>query len=427
MKKLIVGAVSIVSALALLVGCTAPGVSAGVLESDKPRVTNPSVSVGDSQSLVNGNQQFAFDLYQTLLTSNTGNIFYSPHSISEALAMTWAGARTTTETEMAQTLHFTLSQDKLHPTFDKLDLELATRSQNASDKSDQKGFKLNVVNAIWGQKDYKFLPAFLDVLKQNYGAGLRILDFIKEPEESRTTINDWVADQTNQKIKDLIPQGVINDATRMVLTNAIYFNAAWKYKFEKTATTKGTFTNLTGSASSVDMMRILEPFKYGEGSNYQAIELLYDGDQIGMDIILPKSGTFGDFEKNMTAEQVNNILKGMTQQGVELTMPKFNIESEFSLKTQLTQIGMPEAFTSDADLSGMTGLKDLYIQDVVHKSFVNVDEEGTEAAAATGVVVGVTSILVPQATMTVDHPFVFLIRDIPTGEILFIGRVAEIK
>ncbi len=427
MKKFIIGAVSLVSVLAMLAGCGTPGVSASVAESNKPRVTNPSVTVADSQALVSGNQQFAFDLYQTLLASNSGNIFYSPHSISEALAMTWAGAKTTTETDMAQTLHFTLPQDRFHPAFDRLDLDLATRAQNAADQSDMKGFKLNIVNAIWGQKNYTFLPAFLDVLKQNYGAGLRILDFIKEPEESRTTINDWVADQTNQKIKDLIPEGVIDDATRMVLTNAIYFNAAWKYKFEKTATVNSTFNNLTGNPSTVPMMHLLEPFKYGESSNYQAIEMLYDGDQIAMDIIMPKIGTLANFEKNLTADQVNTIINGMSSKAVELNMPKFNIESEFSLKSMLSQLGMVDAFTADADFSGMTGLSDLYIQDVLHKSFVNVDENGTEAAAATGVVVGVTSVLVPQANMTIDHPFVFLIRDIPTGEILFVGRVAQIQ
>jgi serpin B len=425
MKRFFISMASVVMVL-LLVGCNGAPVTASLLESKKPRVTNPVVSSSDSDALVAGNSSFAFDLYQSLLGSNNGNLFYSPHSISEALAMTYAGARASTETQMAQTLNFTLSQERLHPAFNKLDLELSKRGQGAQGKDDQKGFKLNVVNAIWGQKDYKFLPAFLDTLAQNYGAGLRVLDFIKNPEGSRVTINDWVADQTNDKIKDLIPQGVIDNSTRLVLTNAIYFNAAWKYKFEKSATTDGTFTNLAGTKSTVPMMQLLKSFKYSESGDYQAVELSYDGDEIAMDIIMPKSGTFQDFEKTLTSNQVKAILNGMNSKSVNLTMPRFNVESEFSLKAVLSAMGMTDAFTPDADFSGMNGNQDLLIQDVVHKSFVDVNEEGTEAAAATGVVIGVTSMPISEVDMTIDHPFIFFIRDIPTGEILFIGRVVQI-
>ena len=216
-----------------LLGCSQV-VSAQVLQSDKPRDTSPTVNQTDLAALVDGNNAFAFDLFQ-LLRQKESNLFYSPYSISEALVMTYAGARGETEKDMAETLQFTLSQARLHPAFNSLDLQLKQRGEGAKGK-DGEGFRLHVVNAIWGQKGFKFLDEFLDVLAENYGAGLRIVDFINETEQSRLTINQWVSDQTEERIKDLIPQGVIDELTRLVLTNAIYFNAAWQYPFNKDAT-----------------------------------------------------------------------------------------------------------------------------------------------------------------------------------------------
>ena len=404
-----------------LVACSQP-VSGDVLKSNKPRITSPTASQSDVAAVTAGNSAFAFQLYQQL-KSKDGNLFYSPHSISMALAMTYAGAKTQTEQQMADTLHFTLPQDRLHPAFNSLDIALSQRGQGAEGK-DGKGFRLNVVNAIWGQKDYSFQPAYLDILAHNYGAGLRILDFITKTEDSRITINDWVSNQTEGRIKDLVPQGAINDLTRLVLTNAIYFNASWLHQFNKDATVNGPFYLLDGQKLTIPMMKQVESMSYSKGADYQAVEMLYDGQQISMVVILPDTGKFQGFEQNLQSQQVADIINNLKSGRVNLTMPRFEFNSQIGLKDVLSTMGMPVAFTDNADLSGMTGKRDLYISDVLHKAFVSVDETGTEAAAATAVIVGVTSIPVdPPVEVTIDRPFIFIIRDIPTGEILFVGRV----
>jgi serpin B len=403
-----------------VVGCAqVPGT--GVALSEKQRDTSPDVSTSDSTKLVEGNSEFAFDLYQAL-RQQKGNLFYSPYSISLALAMTYAGARGETEQQMANTLHFELQQALLHPAFNALDLELASRGEGAKGKDD-KGFRLHIVNAIWGQKDYKFLNQFLDVLAVNYGAGLRLLDFISEPEQSRITINNWVSDQTEDKIKDLIPQGVIDALTRLVLTNAIYFNAAWLNPFEKELTSDRTFHLLEGDDVNVPMMTQTNSFGYATGDGYQAVELLYDGSELSMIILLPNSGQFESFQNSLNAGLVDHIVSDLQSQQVSLTMPKFEFESEVSLSDTLAAMGMPIAFSDEADFSGMTGNRELTISDVLHKAFVSVDEAGTEAAAATAVVVGLTSAPEQPVQVTVDRPFIFLIRDIETGTILFVGQV----
>ena len=393
-----------------------------VLKSDKERITSPDVSAADVALLVEGNSAFAFELYQAL-KGKEGNLFYSPHSISLALAMTYAGARGETAQQMADTLHFILEQE-LHPASNWLDAELARRGEGAKGK-DGEGFRLNIVNAIWGQKDYEFLSAFLDVLAENYGAGLRILDFITETEKSRLTINDWVSDQTEGRIEDLIPPGAIGALTRLVLTNAIYFNAAWEYPFDEDMTADGTFYLLDGGQVIVPMMKQTESFGYTEGEGYQAVELLYDGGELSMVILLPEAGNFETFEEGLQAQQVGDIISGLQPTEVALTMPQFEFDSEFSLKDTLADMGMPIAFSGGADFSRMTGNRDLSISDVVHKAFVAVDEAGTEAAAATAVIMELTAVPESPVEVTIDRPFIFLIRDIDTGAILFVGRVVN--
>ena len=373
--------------------------------------------------LVSGNSAFAFDLYQ-ILGEEDGNLFYSPYSISMALAMTYAGASGETEQQMADTLHFVLPPDSLHPAFNSLDIELSQRGEGAEGK-DGEGFRLNIVNAIWGQEDYQFLTTFLDLLAENYGAGLRLLDFVNTPEESRITINNWVSDQTEGRIEDLIPQGVIDALTRLVLTNAIYFNAAWQYPFDEDITEDGVFYLLDGGEVIVPMMSQTESFGYAEGDGYEAIELLYDGGELSMVILLPQAGHFEAFEGLLDAQQVDEIIGRLEPRQVALTMPKFEFESGFGLKETLAAMGMPVAFSADADFSGMTGNRDLFIADVIHKAFVSVDEAGTEAAAATAVVMALTAAPEVPVEVTVDRPFIFLIRDIETDTILFVGRIAE--
>jgi serpin B len=422
MKKVLLCVISALLVM-VMVGLGACSRAAGgeVLQSEKPRDTAPEVSASDLTSLVAGNSAFAFDLYQQL-KDKEGNLFYSPYSISLALAMTYGGARTETEEQMADALRFSLPQNRLHPAFNALALALDSRGEGAQGK-DGEGFRLNIVNAIWGQQDYPFLGDFLDLLAVNYGAGLRVLDFIGATEESRVTINDWVSDQTEGRIKDLIPAGAITTITRLVLTNAIYFNAAWEYPFEKDMTEDGIFYRLDGSEVTVPMMSQKETFGYGEGDGYQAVELPYDGNELSMVILLPASGRFGAFEEALDAAQVDGIIGGMEHRQVILTMPRFEFDSSFSLKEALSAMGMPLAFSEMADFSGMTGNRDLFIMDVVHKAFVSVDEEGTEAAAATAVIMGETAMPPSEAVeVTIDRPFIFLIRDIETGAILFVGR-----
>ncbi len=394
-----------------------------VVCSEKQRATSPNVAASDLADLVNGNGGFAFDLYQ-FLGGQEGNLFYSPYSISLALAMTYAGARGDTEAQMADTLHFALSEERLHPAFNGLDLELARRGEGAQGR-DEKGFRLNIVNAIWGQEGFEFLPQFLDVLAENYGAGLRLLDFAQAPEEARVTINDWVSDHTEGRIEDLVPQGVIDRLTRLVLTNAIYFNAAWLYPFQEQWTQDGTFHLLDGSESTVPMMSQTESFGYVEGEGYQAVELPYDGGELSMVILLPRAGRFDEFQGAVAARRVGGIVGGLVQKQVALTMPKFEFESDFSLAKALMAMGMPLAFTENADFSGMTGGHDLFISDVIHKAFVSLDEAGTEAAAATAVAMKLAAASLEPVEVTVDRPFIFLIRDIETGTILFVGRVID--
>ena len=422
MKKIMVIVLALVLVLPVIASVQmAQPVAGEVLASDKERINSPDVSTSQQASLVEGNSAFAFELYKELKEME-GNIFYSPYSISLALAMTYAGAHGETAEQMADTFHFLLEQEKLHPAFNWLDAELASRGEGAQGK-DGEGFRLNIVNAIWGQKDYEFLPAFLDVLAENYGAGLRILDFITETEKSRLAINDWVYNQTEECIEDLIPPGAIGELTRLVLTNAIYFNAAWAYPFDEDMTSDGPFYPLDSGQAIVPVMKQTESFGYTNGEGYQAVELLYDGCELSMVILLPEAGNFQAFEEGLQAQQVSDIMSSLRPTEVALTMPLFEFESEFSLKDTLAGMGMPVAFSSAADFSGMTGKPELFISDVVHKAFVAVDEAGTEAAAATAVIMELTALPEPPLDVTIDRPFIFLIRDIDTGAILFVGRV----
>ena len=420
MKKLLFVILAIIIA-AGFTGCN-PTASAELVKSVKDRISTPSLNPGDMTTLVNGNSKFAFDLYQALRQQGNGNLFYSPYSLSLALAMTFAGARGETETQMADTLHYLLPQDSLHPAFNSLDLELNERGEGAKGKDD-KEFRLNVVNAIWGQKDYKFLSDYLDVIAENYGAGLRLLDFAGAPEESRITINNWVSDQTEGKIKDLIKQGIISSITRMVLTNAIYFNAAWQFPFDEDNTNEARFHLLNGSDITVQMMHHTEGFGYADGDSFQAVELKYDGGELSMLILLPEEDKFTGFEAALNSQKLDAIIGNLEMRNIILSMPKFDYESEFSLKDTLEALGMKDVFSMNADFSGMTGNFDLFIKDVVHKAFVSVDEAGTEAAAASAVIMDLKAGPGSPIEVTIDRPFIYLIRDIETGTILFAGRV----
>ena len=403
-------------------------IGADELRSDKERAAPPATDV-ELMDLVSGNSAFAFDLYSALGKTD-GNLFYSPYSISLALAMTYAGARGETESQMAETLHYLLAHDRLHPTFNALDLELASRGEGAQGKDD-KGFRLNIANAVWGQEDYDFLETFLDVLAESYAAGVGPMDFREAPEESRVAINDWVAARTEDRIKDLIPQDAIDELKRLVLTNAIYFNAPWLYPFDERSTRTLPFHLLDGNSIDVPMMGQTIGYGYAMGDGYRAVDLLYDGKELSMTILLPDRGRFREFEESLDAALVSRILEDIEREDVQLAMPKFEFESQFRLAETLKEMGMPNAFDDKtSDFSGMDGRSCLagdhpclLISKVIHKAFVSVDEEGTEAAAATSVVVRVASAGPEPKRVIVDRPFIFLIRDQATEAILFVGRI----
>ncbi|HWR64489.1 MAG TPA: serpin family protein [Bellilinea sp.] len=391
------------------------------LQSDKPRETPPQSAYDAIGTLSTGNNEFALELYQQL-RSQSGNLFYSPFSISQALAMTYAGAKGETETQMASTLHFDLAQADLHAAFNALSATLASRVGD----SDQGGFELNIANALWGQQGFGFQPDFLDTLALHYGAGMQAVDFAAS-DAARQTINDWVAEQTKDKIQDLIPEGVLNELTRLVLTNAIYFKAAWLLPFEESATQNDTFDLLDGSEIQVPMMRQVESFGYLKAEDFEAVELFYEGRELSMVILLPDEDQFAAFEQNLNAATLQSFIDQLAVERLDLSLPKFKVESSFGLAETLAAMGMPDAFdVVNADFSGMTGQPDLFITDVVHKAFVDVNEIGTEAAAATGVVMGLKSMPTGEPIeVKIDRPFLFVIRDVQTGAMLFFGRVVE--
>jgi len=399
-----------------LAGCATPApsvVKAEELRSDKTRIEPPSLQEAALSELVAGNSAFAFDLYRVLYDGGE-NLFCSPHSISVAMAMTYAGARARTEQQMAQVMHYTLPQAQLHAAFNALDRALASRGE------DEEAFRLRLANSMWGQQGVAFLDPFLDTLAENYGAGLRLVDFAQS-EATRQLINGWVSDETEGRIPELLPERAVDAETALVLANAVYFKAAWLYAFPEAATTDRPFHLLDGSEVSVPMMSQIAELGYAEAPGVQVVELPYDGERLSMVILLPEQGQFERFAGSLDAKQVTEWLGGLQQQSVALTMPKFTFDAGFELRDALMALGMVDAF-GNADFAGMDGTTELFIDQVYHKAFVAVDEAGTEAAAATAVVVGRKAAVADQ-TVSVDRPFVFLIRDVETGSILFLGHV----
>jgi len=411
-----------------------------IFETLEPRIllsadALPQADWADVQQLVAGNNAFAFDLYETL-RGEEGSLFFSPMSISSALAMTYAGADGGTAEQMADVLHFTLPEERLHAAFGTLMRDLASSGDDSAACLGASGdpFTLSIANSLWGQVNYEFLSGFLQTLAENYDSPLRRLQFFGDPEGSRETINGWVSDETRGRIEDLLKPGDINDLTRLVLVNAIYFNASWSYPFSEGATRPGAF-HLPGGDFQVDMMRQTQRFGYAEGEDYQAVELPYTGGDASMVILLPKEGRFQAFEQSLSAETMDEILADLSSTRVRLTLPKFGCGAEVELARVLENMGMPDAFDECiADFSGMNGKRPpdyeaFHIDKVRHKAWIEVDEAGTEAAAATAVVMDMmTSAVggfVPPVIFTADRPFIYTIRDTRTGSTLFMGRISD--
>jgi serpin B len=382
----------------------------------------------DLTAIVNGNNSFAYDLY-TKLAQEPGNLFFSPYSISTALAMTYAGAGGDTAKQMAKTLHFSLPAERLHPAMADV-----MKALNAQGKS----YQLAVANALWGQKGFKFQPEFLEITNKYYGAGspagsgVREVDFVNEGnrEKTRQTINQWVEKQTNNKIKDLIKPKILDAMTRLVLTNAIYFKGKWEYQFNAKETKEAPFYISDKEKQMIPMMRQTGEFYYTETEGVQILGLPYTGGDLAMVILLPKSQTgLVQLEKEFQAGNVQKWLSKLAQEKVEVSLPRFKLEAQFQLNQSLRELGMIDAFNENkADFSGMSKPDRLFIKNVIHKAFVEVNEEGTEASAATAVIMGIKS-APPKKTYVfrADHPFVFLIRDLRSGSILFMGRLTQPK
>ena len=397
-----------------------PGID--VVMSDMSRNMDPHPDAGELDSVVSGNNLFAFDCFHTI-KSEEGNIFFSPVSFSFAFAMCYAGANGNTETEIAEVMHFTLPEDNLHNAFNALELTLTSMPEDPPPEDDEE-FELYIANSTWGQRNYYFVPAFLDILAYHYGAGMNAVNFIMYPESCRLLINNWVSEQTGERINDLLPFGSIDSLTRLVLTNAIYFKANWLYPFNDSYTEDGPFTLLDGTTVTVPLMyQHIETPYYEVPGEYSAVQLPYRGvKNNSMIIILPDQGQFEAFENSFTNEKLTSIIQAMTDHHIALTMPKFDYEwgADYPFIELLQSLGMRDAFTgSRADFSGINGKTDLFITGVFHKGFIAVDELGTEAAAATAIVIGKS--LPPP--MTIDRPFLFVIRNDDTGVILFFGRV----
>ncbi len=365
--------------------------------------------------LVPGNNQFALDL-AARLRAQPGNLFVSPYSLSAALAMTYVGAGGETAAQMAKTLHFSLPPDRLHPAFATLNAALV-------DDAGTRRFTLHVANALWGQEGEPFLPAFLEQTRDCFGAGLHTVDF-RAAGSARRTINAWVESQTREKIRDLISPEALGPDTKLVLTNAIYFKAAWARPFPEDATREERFRVAGEPGIPVPMMHLTDDFAYFDGGRFAALELPYEGHELGMVVILPKAAEGLDsLESSLRVDWLTR----MQRRKVSVSLPRFRIERAVALQAVLASLGMPDAFGAGADFSGINGKRDLFLSAVLHKAFVDVNEAGTEAAAATAVMMARSQALrpTPPVVFRADHPFLFLIRHNKTGQILFFGRVVN--
>lgn len=376
----------------------------------------PRALSAEAKSLVESNNRFALDLY-TEIRKQPGNLFFSPYGISTTLAMAYAGAAGKTQSEMAGVLHFDPDQEKLHPSYRAL-----VTSLNQGSQADR--YELHVANALWPQSGYSFLESFLTIPTKYYEAILEELDYSADAEACRGRINSWVEERTKGKVRELLPPMSVTALTRLVLTNAVYFKGLWAHEFDPGLTGSRKFTRSDGSEVDVPMMIQMGEFRLGEPKGLKILELPYRGRDLSMLILLPdEADGVPSLEAQLGAGALDGWISSLGTATVDVMIPKFTTASFLNLGEALSGMGMPSAFDSkSADFSGMTGTRDLFIGGVFHKAFVEVTEEGTEAAAATGMSMDTLSL---GSVFAADHPFLFLIRDHVTGSILFMGRVEE--
>lgn len=391
-----------------------------VIRADLPR-TAPVVTDTDIAAVVASNAAFGLNLFEVV--AGDDNLMLSPYSIATALSMLYSGARGTTATEIADVLNLTVDDATLHAVRNHIDTRLAAPPPPL-DEDTREPFTIRPANSAWGQGGYPFLDEYLEVLAVNYGAGLRLLDYIGDPEVSRAIINKWVEDATEDRIKDLIPEGAITVDTRLTLVNAIWFKANWSERFDHAATAPGSFTLLDGSQVDVPLMNANLRTGYAATERFTTVRIPYAGDA-AMVVLLPKHGSPAELAAALSPDDLK-IPWG--EHMVDLTLPSFDFETEVSLKQALQEMGMRAAFElpygDGADLTGITAIRELFVSDAFHKTFIALDEDGTEAAAATSIIVGRVSAPEP-ATFTADRPFLFWIEHSSTGEMLFLGQVTN--
>lgn len=393
-----------------------------VVKVDLPRTT-ASVSKADIAAVVAGDNAFGLELFEVV--AGDENLMISPYSIVTALSMLYPGARGTTAEEIADVLNLTVDDVTLHAVRNHIDTALATPPPPQGEDDTREPFTIRPANSAWGQGGYPFLDDYLAVLAENYGAGLRLLDYIGDPDGSRVMINDWVEEATEDRIRDLIPEGAVDSFTRLALVNAIWFKASWFEQFDAESTRPGTFTLLDGSEVTVPLMHASPRTGYVSNDLFEAVRLPYAGDA-AMVVLLPKQGSPADLAARLTPDDLD-ISWGDFR--VQLTLPSFEFDAEVGLVEPLKAMGMPTAFEvplgdSGADFTGITSVRELFVTGAFHKTFIALDEEGTEAAAATAIIVGIVS-APPPATFTADRPFLFWIEHSSTGEMLFLGQVTN--
>lgn len=393
-------------------------------------VSTGSAQGDDTPALVAGSNAFAFDFYRQVTAGSDTNLIFSPFSISQAFAMLMAAARENTERQMADTLHYTLAQDALHPAFAALNTALVDREPPADPATSGEPLQLNIANSIWAQDGFPFQDSYISLLDTFYNGGLRLMDFVGAPEEARETINSWIEDETEDKIQDMIPPGTLGSDTRMVLVNAIYFKGSWLHAFVEGATEDDTFTLLDGSTVTVPMMFLHERLSYLRGENFQAVVLPYAGGDMAMLVLLPDEGQFEAVQSTLDGDQFAMLSATLSAQEMDLYMPRFTFETALDLTESLPAMGMTDVF--DGAVSNLTGMFDpaagsgnLYVSAALHNAFIGVDEAGTEAAAATVIAVAETAMLMPEEVveLRLDRPFIYAIFDRQTGAILFLGQV----
>lgn len=436
-------------AMGLLLGCqpqdsadpSPPGGPETEVPAPQPPAETTETATMDSPDLAAlsaGNREFALAAFQRLLDADDAeeNLLISPHSILSALAMVYAGADGQTRQQMREALRFALDEPALHAAFQALDAALAERSQ--IERDDQaRGFELSVVNRLWGHHDYAFLPTYLEQIERYYGAGIERVDFEANPDAARQQINSWVEDQTRERIQDLLPDGALNEDTRMVLVNAIYFLASWQDAFEEDQTRTEPFQLLGGRSVEVELMNRTARFPAHVDDDSMAVSIPYLGGDVSLLAMMPADteADFSDWQDALDRERFDQIVTGLAGRQVELAFPRLTADSGFRLAELLRDMGMVDAFSpTEADFERMTGVgpgvmgRSLYIDEVFHKTFIDLDEAGTEAAAATAVVMmRLTAMPVEEEALALrfDRPFIYAIYDHPTNSILFLGRMLD--